>query len=135
MQNRVMHKIMKPHLIVYLDAPPAVVEANLKKRGRGEEKVWNKELLEKLDYNYKQKYLKSITEHAELVAYDWSVPGEAEVVVEDIERIDFDRFDIHDPKMEDWRLKEAWDWNEKRYEYVKRMRFFDSLISFICEFD
>lgn len=110
-----MHELMKPHLIVYLDAPPSVVEANLKKRGRGEEKVWTKEALEKLERNYKHGYLKSITEHAELVAYDWSTPGDAEVMVEDIEKIDFDRFDIHDPKMADWRLMESWDWSERRH--------------------
>lgn len=111
-----MKELMKPHLIVYLDAPPSVVEANLKKRGRGEEKIWTKDLLEKLDYKYKHGYLKTITKHAEMVAYDWATPGEAEVIVEDIERIDFDRFDIHDPKMEDWRHRDSEDWNELRWQ-------------------
>jgi len=120
MKDKVMHNLMKPHLIVYLDAPVSVVETNLKNRGLGEEKVWNREMLEKLEYVYKHEYLKNITQHAELVAYDWSTPGDAEVIVEDIERIDFDRFDIHDPKMEDWRLKEDWDWSEKRWDFTTR---------------
>jgi len=121
-QDRVMHVLMKPHLIVYLDAPVSVVETNLKNRGRGEEKVFNRELLEKLEYNYKHCYLKTITQHAELLAYDWSSPGEAEVVVEDIERIDFDRFDIHDPKMEDWRMKREYQWSEKRWEVTEQQQ-------------
>lgn len=107
---------MKPHLVIYLDTPVSVVEDNLKRRGRGEEKVFNKEFLEMLEHNYKQGHLKSISEHAELLIYDWTTPGDVEIVVEDIERIDFDRFDKHDNKMADWRLKEDWDWSEKRWK-------------------
>lgn len=112
-----MEYLMKPHLVIYLEAPPSVIQNNMKARGLGEEKVWTTEMLEKLEHNYKQIYLKKISQHAELLAYDWSSPGDPEVIVEDIERIDFDRFDIHDPKMQDWRIKEKepWDWNEKRW--------------------
>lgn len=114
--KRHMGDLMKPHLVVYLDASPEVSAANLKNRGLGEERVWNKEILERVAHHYKYDYLKKISEHAELVAYDWNTPGDGEVMVEDIERIDFDRFSIHDPKMEDWRLKDEWDWAEKRWE-------------------
>jgi NADH dehydrogenase (ubiquinone) 1 alpha subcomplex subunit 10 len=109
-------ELMKPHLVIYLDTPAATVEDNLKRRGQGEEKVFTREVLEKMEDHYKQNYLKTISEHAELLIYDWTIPGESEVVVEDIERVDFDRFDKHDPKMNDWRLKEDWDWCEKRWE-------------------
>lgn len=107
---------MKPHLVVYLDASPATVEENLKRRGKGEEKHINKNFLEILDKNYKEQFLQTISEHAEVLVYDWNTPGDPEIIVEDIETIDFDRFDILDPKMGDWRLKEEWDWNEKRYK-------------------
>lgn len=40
-----------------------------------------------MDHFYKQKYLRDITTHAELLVYDWSNGGETEVIVEDIERI------------------------------------------------
>lgn len=50
------------------------------------------------------------SKHAELLVYDWSQGGDVEVVVEDIERINFDRFDKHDEKMEDWRLDDEEDW-------------------------
>jgi NADH dehydrogenase (ubiquinone) 1 alpha subcomplex subunit 10 len=46
--------------------------------------------------------------------YDWSDHGDVEVVVEDIERIDFDRFEKHDPKMKDWRIPKEWEWADKR---------------------
>lgn len=108
---------MKPHLVVYLDASPATVEENLKRRGKGEEKTFNKDFLEKLDNNYKHQFLQTISEHAEVLIYDWNTPGESEIIVEDIERIDFDKFEDLDPKMGDWRLKEDWDWSENRWRY------------------
>lgn len=41
--------------------------------------------------------------------YDWSEEGDAEVVVEDIERIEF-KYDSQDTKMKDWDqgLEEDW---------------------------
>lgn len=114
-RDRSLHELMKPHLVVYLDASPATIEDNFKRRGKGEEKTLNKAYLELLDKNYKQQFLQSISEHSEVLVYDWNTPGDAEVIVEDIEAIDFDRFDTLDPKMADWRIKEEWDWREKRY--------------------
>jgi len=107
---------MKPHLVIYLDVPAATVEENLKKRGMGEEKAFNRQFLEALEESNKYGFLKSITEHAEALVYDWSTPGDPEAVVEDIERIDFEQFGKHDPKMADWRIKEDYDWCERRWE-------------------
>lgn len=59
-------------------------------------------------------FLLSCRSHAELLIYDWSSYGDVEVVVEDIERIDFDDFGKYDPKMKDWRLPNEWDWNNAR---------------------
>lgn len=61
-------------------------------------------------------FLLSCRNHAELLIYDWSSYGDVEVVVEDIERIDFDNFDKHDPKIKDWRLPSEWDWNTARIQ-------------------
>jgi NADH dehydrogenase (ubiquinone) 1 alpha subcomplex subunit 10 len=61
-------------------------------------------------------YILSCRNHAELLIYDWSSYGDVEVVVEDIERIDFDNFDKYDPKMKDWRLPSEWDWNCARIQ-------------------
>lgn len=42
--------------------------------------------------------------------YDWSEEGDVEVVVEDIERIDFSNYDYQDLKMKDWdqSFEEEW---------------------------
>lgn len=114
-------EILKPHLVIYLDVPVKKTIENIKKRGIAAEtqsKALNEKYLGDVEQIYKQRYLKDITQHAELLVYDWSEGGETEVVVEDIERIDFDRFDHYDPKMQDWRIPYEEDWCERRMEYT-----------------
>lgn len=119
-RGNTLPELMKPHLVIYLDIPVSKVKENIKKRNNDYEvksKVFTDEFLTNLESIYKQEYLKDISTHAELLVYDWSNGGETEVVVEDIERIDFDRFDKHDPKMKDWRLEKDWDYCEQRILY------------------
>jgi NADH dehydrogenase (ubiquinone) 1 alpha subcomplex subunit 10 len=114
-------EILKPHLVVYLDVPVSKVKENIKKRGAEHEvksQVFSDNYLNSMETLYKQQHLKEISQHAELLVYDWSNGGETEVVVEDIERIDFDRFDHYDPKMKDWRLPAEWDWCEMRMRFT-----------------
>jgi NADH dehydrogenase (ubiquinone) 1 alpha subcomplex subunit 10 len=120
LRNNTIAELMKPHLVIYLDVPVKVVKDRIKKRGIDYEvksSVFSDEYLGNMENIYKQQYLKDISQHAELLVYDWTEPGETEVIVEDIERIDFDRFDKHDPKMKDWRLPQEWDWCERRMLY------------------
>jgi hypothetical protein len=58
------------------------------------------------------------SKHSELLVYDWSSHGDIEVVVEDIERINFDAYETEDPKMEDWRsLSNEWEWHDVRHRF------------------
>ncbi|XP_063699297.1 NADH dehydrogenase [ubiquinone] 1 alpha subcomplex subunit 10, mitochondrial [Culicoides brevitarsis] len=117
----ILPELMKPHLAIYLDVPVAEVKNRIKKRNIDYEvnsKVLTDEYLTTLESIYKQQYLKDISKHAELLVYDWSNYGDAEVVVEDIERIDFDRFEKHDPKLRDWRLGHEEEYNAKRMWYT-----------------
>lgn len=121
LRGNTITELMKPHLVIYLDVPVNVVKDRIKKRGvdyESKSKVFTTEYLTDMESIYKQQYLKDISQHAELLVYDWSDFGETEVVVEDIERIDFDRFDKHDPKMKDWRIPQEWDWCEQRMLYT-----------------
>lgn len=121
LRSHTLPELMKPHLVIYLDVPVGKTKDNIKKRGVDYEfqsKVFSDQYLNDMETIYKQQYLKDISQHAELLVYDWSNGGETEVVVEDIERIDFDRFDKHDPKMKDWRVYTEWDWCEKRMLYT-----------------
>jgi NADH dehydrogenase (ubiquinone) 1 alpha subcomplex subunit 10 len=42
--------------------------------------------------------------------------ADPEILVEDIERIDFDQYNVYDTKMKDWRRYNEWDWNNSRQE-------------------
>lgn len=120
-RNHTVTELMKPHLVIYLDVPVSKVKENLKKRNIDYEinaKALTDQYLNDIEIGYKQRYLKDITSHAELLVYDWSDAGETEVVVEDIERIDFDSFGHYDPKMQDWRIMTEWEWCEKRMQYT-----------------
>lgn len=120
-KNHTITELMRPHLVIYLDVPVAKVKENIKKRNISHEvnsKALTDQFLNDIEINYKQQFLKEITAHAELLVYDWTEGGETEVVVEDIERIDFDRFGHYDEKMKDWRIMTEWEWCEKRMEYT-----------------
>lgn len=121
LRGNTITEIMKPHLVIYLDVPVAKTKENIKKRGIDYEvqsKVFTDQYLTDMEHIYKQMYLKDITQHAELLVYDWTHGGETEVVVEDIERIDFDRFDHYDPKMKDWRMANEGDWCAMRMRFT-----------------
>jgi len=114
-------ELMKPHLVIYLDVPVPVIQKRIEERNFPHEvnsKVFKQQYLSDMEYFYKQRYLKEIGTHAELLIYDWSNYGDVEVVVEDIERIDFDSFDKYDPKMKDWRMPNEWAWNTARIRYT-----------------
>lgn len=123
LRQNTITELLKPHLVIYLDVPVSKVLENIKNRKIDYEvnsKVFTEKYLSDQEAIYKQEYLKDISTHAELLVYDWSNGGETEVVVEDIERIDFDRFDKHDPKIKDWRLEKDWDYCEARILYCNQ---------------
>ncbi|TDG52277.1 hypothetical protein AWZ03_001107 [Drosophila navojoa] len=115
-------ELLKPHLVIYLDVPVDVVQKQIKARNLEHEvksKVFTDAYLTDLEVIYKQQYLKDISGHAELLIYDWSAGGETEVVVEDIERINFEQYesDPHNKKMIDWRFPLETEWCEARIKY------------------
>ncbi|XP_023168565.2 NADH dehydrogenase [ubiquinone] 1 alpha subcomplex subunit 10, mitochondrial [Drosophila hydei] len=115
-------ELLKPHLVIYLDVPVDVVQKQIKARNIEHEvksKALTDSYLSDLEVLYKQQYLKEIAGHAELLIYDWSAGGETEVVVEDIERINFEQHetDPHNKKMLDWRFPLESEWCEARIKY------------------
>ncbi|KAF8793317.1 NADH dehydrogenase 1 alpha like protein [Argiope bruennichi] len=115
-----LEELMQPHLIVYLDISPEVALERIKQKNNPVEvnsPVFTKEYFETIEYNYKQKYLKECQKHSEILIYDWSNYGDVEVVVEDIERIDFDRFHEYDTQLRDWRKWDDWTWSHYRRYY------------------
>ncbi|XP_044255747.1 NADH dehydrogenase [ubiquinone] 1 alpha subcomplex subunit 10, mitochondrial [Tribolium madens] len=120
-RQNTINELLRPHLLIYLDVPVNKVQENIKKRALPFEKnsqVLTPQYLSVMEKVYKQKYLKELSKHAELLIYDWSDGGEVEIVVEDIERIDFDNYDLHDPKCKDWRRHTEEDWGALRNKYA-----------------
>lgn len=121
LRKNTIGELNKPHLVIYLDVPVDTVKQRVAARKHDAEvgsKAINDAYLTDLDYFYKQEFLKEISVTSELLVYDWSNGGETEIVVEDIERIDFNRFDKHDKKLKEWRKPQEWDWCELRQKYT-----------------
>ena len=115
-KNEVFKSLRRPHLSIYLDASVDTVLSNFKKRGLGEEKTFNADFLSHLEESHRKKVLPDLERHGEVLSYDWNEPGDVEVIVEDIEKIDFDKHDRHDEKMKDWKyLDKDWDYSECRW--------------------
>lgn len=114
-------ELLRPHLVIYLDAPVDVIKKRIVERNLPHErnsKALTDEYLKTLEKFYKTKYLKEISNHAELLVYDWTEPGDTEIVLEDIERIDFDSYEIHSPKMADWDFVDNNDATDLRRYYT-----------------
>ncbi|CAH0403225.1 unnamed protein product [Chilo suppressalis] len=122
LRNISIEELMRPHLVVYLDIPVNTVEASIKKRGLEHEvkgKALTTAFLTEMEKQYKTKYLRDIATHAELLVYDWSGGGDVEVVVEDVERLDFDKYtEREEPKMKDWRLPREVEYADQRMLYT-----------------
>ena len=112
MRNLTIDQVLRPNLIIYLDAPVDVVQSKIRERSKtthpweANSPVWeNTEYLNDLYGNLmKKQYLRTAAESSMVLTYDWSEGGDVEVVVEDIERLNMDYHDKYDKQQKDWRL-------------------------------
>lgn len=116
-------ELLKPQLVIYLDVPSDVLLQRIRQRNRPEEvntKVLTKAYLDEMDSLYKHKYLRSIRKETELLMYDWTHFGDTEMLLDDIERINFEAYldDPYGPMLADWR-KISDDWDDYRYRLTK----------------
>ena len=90
--NRItLPHIHRPNLYIYLDAPVDVAMKNIQSRGNEWDKdspVWtNKRYMLDIYNELKKNFLKQQQRHSRVLVYDWTEPGDMEIVVEDIELI------------------------------------------------
>lgn len=120
--------VLRPNLIVYLDAPLDVVQSNIRARAQTTH-PWEKNspVFENKDYMQhcywdllKKQYLKEAAVHSQVLVYDWSEGGDTEVVVEDIERLNMDYWDKYDTQQKDWRMHTEENYAKKRLELTRR---------------
>merc|ERR1711976_267141 len=118
------HKILRPNLVIYLDAPVDIVRRNIKARNNEWDKnspVWaNTQYLNDMYNQMKREYLKNARQHSLVLVYDWSEKGDVEVVVEDIERLNFDIYEEFDDQQTDWRLPTEDHYASVRWRYSSR---------------
>lgn len=70
-----------------------------------------------------------------MLVYDWTKTGDSEIVVEDVERLDFDQYGVYDTKMKDWRRFDKWDWNNSRQKYMLQQLNFSIILDLtLCRF-
>jgi len=103
-----IRELLRPNLIVYLDAPVDVVQKKIKDRGNEWDKdspVWsNTSYLNEIYTNFKQSYLKDMQIFSKVLVYDWSEGGDTEQVCEDIENLEMDLIACYDDQQRDWRF-------------------------------
>jgi len=120
-----LHRLQRPHVLVYLDAPAETVMRNIKARGNPWDKdspVWtNKRYLNDIYNEMKRRFLHNFQKHSHVLVYDWSSPGEMDIVVDDIEKLECDWTDEYDDLLRDWSLNRfEKGHNVKRALYCKR---------------
>jgi len=116
-----------PHLVVYLDCPAKICFENVKKRAIPHEVnsvLFRTPLyLEMIERAYKVLVLPRFHEYSQLLIYDWREPGDIDVVIEDIERLDLgDEWTHHKgDRFEMWHMPDnEFEWNQWRYRFTNK---------------
>jgi len=125
-RNMYIDQVLRPNLIIHLDAPVDVVQSKIRTRSKtthpweANSPVWeNTDYLEHLyGQLLRKQYLRDAAEYSLVLSYDWSEGGDVEVVVEDIERLNLDYHDKYDKQQKDWRLHTEDGYASKRQLYT-----------------
>jgi NADH dehydrogenase (ubiquinone) 1 alpha subcomplex subunit 10 len=127
-RQQINQYLLRPNLIVYLDAPVDVVQAKIRERSKTTH-PWEKDspVFENTAYlkmlyedTMKNDYLKKASLYSKVLNYDWSEGGETEVVVEDIERLQLEYFDKYDKQQSDWRMFKEDNYSQRRSLYTQK---------------
>lgn len=125
-----LQELLRPNLIIYLDAPVDVVQAKIRERSKTTH-PWEKNspVFENSEYlrmvyddMMKKQYMKNASVSSRVLMYDWSEGGDTEVVVEDIERLNMDYFDKYDKQQQDWRMHKEDYYAKSRCIYTDPMK-------------
>ncbi|XP_071873626.1 NADH dehydrogenase (ubiquinone) subunit ND-42 [Bombus fervidus] len=104
MRTNTFHLLLRPHLVIYLDATPETVLERIKKRGNKDEinsKVFTKKFLSDLSIATKEKCLYWLSSHSEILIYDWNKESNHMDIINDIENLNLEE-EAKKEKFEDW---------------------------------
>ena len=76
------------------------------------------QFLHALETTYKKSWLKTISEHSEVLTFDVSQETIVEHMVDEIEKLDFTKYGFQTDKMADWGRKSDDEWDACRTELV-----------------
>merc|ERR1712002_1087800 len=92
----VIDEFLRPHVVVYCDVAPETVCANAEARNEPGEKnspFFTPEVQANLAKNYRELVLKPLSEHAEVLVYDWNHPDiDYDAILDDITELDFSQY-------------------------------------------
>jgi len=120
-KETVFQEVQRPHIAIYLDVPVPEVERRIKARGKRMEvnsNALNRTFLEEMDHQYRNVYLPTIGKHAHLFVYDCSEGADGELIVEDMERVDYDDYEKYTEKLDDWCFSEPSEYEVQRFKFT-----------------
>ena len=104
MRTDTFNLLLRPHLIIYLDATPETVLERIKKRGNIDEinsKVFTKKFLSDLSIATKERCLSWLSSHSEILIYDWNKESNNMDIINDIENLNLEE-EVKQEKFSDW---------------------------------
>ena len=121
-RQNTIEELLRPHLIIYLDCPVADVQKNIVKRGLQHEiksNALNDDFLKQMEFAYKHKFLKDLSPYSEILIYDWTCSADTEVLIDDIERLDWSFVNdfVYNKKIKDWLMPTEHQWTSTRFKY------------------
>lgn len=127
-------RLLKPHLVIYLDAPVDTCLERIKSRGKEwqtNSPVLSKQYLQTIETEYKTTFLNSLRRWCLFQVYDWQKFGDAEIVAQDLEAIDFDKYQYYfETELKDWRnFDKDFEWDRLRAELHDRKDMVGTMIS------
>ncbi|XP_071956051.1 NADH dehydrogenase [ubiquinone] 1 alpha subcomplex subunit 10, mitochondrial-like [Antedon mediterranea] len=84
-----LYRLREPHLVIYLDTPVDIAKKRLKEREGDNIPDIPEEYLQHLETIYKEQFLPKMAETSEILTYDWSIYGDVDQIIEDIEMLEF----------------------------------------------
>lgn len=114
--NEAFSVLFAPHLIIYLDATPAYCMKNIKERALPHEvnsPILNEDFLSFISEGYDKKILPKFEPISEVMVLDADNLPDHDLLVEELEKIDFNPFRdtlLRDEKFRDWRLLHERQW-------------------------
>ncbi|KAK1123474.1 hypothetical protein K0M31_008181 [Melipona bicolor] len=135
LRNEATKQLLMPHLVIYLEATPETTLERIRKRANSDEinsKIFTKKYLSDLDNGVKEKCFSWLTEHSEILVYDWNKGGNVKDVTDDIENLDLEESEAK-TKFSNWIFRDGHHLNDVLYSYQMKWDLFANIDDIIID--